>query len=139
MDQHVKRGNDQTIARLTPLADALAVVGKLAKPVAASEVSTAESAGCVLAADVTGSLRPQRPSALRDGWAVRAEELADGGGYAPVALTRIPKRVETGDELPAGTDTVAPPDFIAVRDNAAEAGSAIAPGEGVLISIGWIG
>jgi len=121
----------QTIARLTPLAAALAALDAIAKPVAAQEIDVVAAGGRILAADVVAAARPMRAIALRDGWAVRAEELADAGGYAPVALAQVPVRIETGDELPAGADAVAPLDFIVIRGTRAEAVSTITAGEGV--------
>jgi molybdopterin biosynthesis enzyme len=110
----------------------LAALDALAKPVAARDVDVAAAFGRTLAADVAASARPARGIALRDGWAVKADEIADAGGYAPVRLAKVPARVETGDELPAGADAVAPLDFITLRGNRAEAVSAVTPGDGVL-------
>jgi molybdopterin biosynthesis enzyme len=123
--------NPQRISRLTPLKDALAALDALAKPVAPRRVDVDDAIGQVLAADAVAKLLPPRAAALRDGWAVRAEELADAGGYASVQLTKKPGRVETGDEMPTGTDAVAPDDAIVIRGSVAEAVSAVTPGEDV--------
>jgi molybdopterin biosynthesis enzyme len=122
----------QTIARLTPLPDALAALEAVAKLAAVRELDVGEAVGCVLAADVHGAKLPPKALALRDGFAVRADEVADAGGYAPVVLGKIPPRVESGDDMPDGTDAVAPVDTVMVKGNAAEALQAVTAGEGVL-------
>ncbi len=127
---------NQMIARLTPLADVLAAIDALAKPVAATEIDVEEAAHCVLAHDVGAALRPASAIALQDGFAVSAEEVADAGAYAPARLAKIPARVESGDKMPPDTDAVAPLDIVTVRGGIAEAVSAVAPGEGVLPSGG---
>jgi molybdopterin biosynthesis enzyme len=70
--------------------------------------------------------------ALTDGWAVCAAELADAGGYAPVALGENATYVETGDDMPPGTDAVLPPDAVVMRGGSAEAVASVASGDGVL-------
>src|SRR4051812_38678248 len=93
----------QKIARLTPLADAFAALDAVAKPVRPRDVAAGDAAGLVLAADVTASTQPAGATALQDGWAVRADQLADAGSYAPVRLATPPAWVETGDRMPAGS------------------------------------
>jgi len=47
--------------------------------------------GRVLAVDVAVEAPlPPTAIALRDGWAVRSEQVADAGPYAPVPLTPVP-------------------------------------------------
>jgi molybdopterin biosynthesis enzyme len=128
--------SNQAIARLTPIADVLAMIDAQAKPVVPREVDVVDAAHFVLAADVTGALRPPRATALQDGFAVSAEATADGGSYAPVRLAKMPMRIESGDHLPQGTDAVAPIDIVAMRGGFAEAVSVVAPGEGVLAAGG---
>ncbi|MGE0279292.1 MAG: molybdopterin-binding protein [Rhizobiaceae bacterium] len=122
----------QIITKLTPLAGALAAFDRLATPVAARDVAIADAADGVLAADVRAANRPTRPTALHDGWAVAAADVADASGYAPVPLPRVPARVEIGDELPSAADAVLPPDAVVVHGANAEAIGTVAPGEGVL-------
>ena len=55
---------------------------------------------------------PAAPVALIDGWAVRAEQVADAGPYAPVRLDPAPAWVDAGGAMPAGTDAVLPPDAV---------------------------
>jgi molybdopterin biosynthesis enzyme len=123
--------SSQRISRLTPLKDALAALDALSKPVAPRQSDVGDAIGQVLAADIAGTLLPTRATALRDGWAVKAEELTDAGGYAPVQLTGKLTWVETGDEMPTGTDAVAMVDAIVIRGDAAEAVSAVTAGDDV--------
>ena len=121
--------NNQTIVRLTPLADVLAALDAVA-PVMAREANA--MAGNVLAEDVRVGLRPAGAVALIDGWAVDAETTRDAGSYAPAILPRVPPRIDAGEPMPKGADSVAPFQSIAVKDNAAQALAAVTPGEGVL-------
>lgn len=130
---------EQKIARLTPLAKVMAALDELAWPVKAREVASADAAGFVLAADVIGASLPARATALGDGWAVKADELADASAYAPVQLVNRPMRVEAGDDLPSGADTVAPLDIIVVRGEVVEAVGAVTPGEGVALAGSEVG
>jgi molybdopterin molybdotransferase len=123
----------QRIGKLIPLADALAAIEALARPVEPREVDLAAAVGRVLAADVHAAAgQPSAPLALRDGWALRSGETIDAGSYAPALLSAIPQRVDAGEPLPPGADAVAPLDSIALRGSQAEALGTVAPGEGVL-------
>ena len=123
----------QKIARLTPLASVMAALDEVARPVKPREVAAQGSLGFVLADDVFGASLPARATALNDGWAVRADDLADASGYGPVRLASKPTWVEAGDELPAASDAVAPADTIVMRGDVAEAVGAATPGEGVAL------
>lgn len=114
-----------------PFKDAIAALDALAKPVATREVEPGNAIGQVLAADIIAAKWPGHAVALRDGWAVKADDLADAGGYAPVLLASVPKRIEIGDRMPGGTDAVAPFDAITLRGQVAEAVSQVTAGEGV--------
>lgn len=120
----------QSIGRLTPLADVTAAFAVVA-PVAPRTMPVAQAAGLVLAEPVAGRLRPEAARALVDGYAVRAEETRDAGGYAPALLSQVPEWVEAGAPLPPGTDAVAPPATVAISDSGAEVLSSFAPGDGV--------
>ena len=91
----------QTITRLTPLAEVLAIVAAEVTPVAPRTLDVAMAAGRVLAADAIAPSRPDAAMALQDGWALAAEETVGAGGYAPVLLMRMPQRVEAGQPMPA--------------------------------------
>jgi molybdopterin biosynthesis enzyme len=123
--------SQQRISRLIPLKQALAMLDTLAKPVAPRNAEPSMAIGQALAADIVGRALPSRAAALQDGWAVKAEDLADAGGYAPVPLAKAPKRVETGDELPTDADAVAPLDAISMRGDVPEAVGSVTAGDGV--------
>ena len=108
---------NQTIARLTPLAEVLAAVDAAAKPVAARDV------------DVAAARRPRargrrrRAQALPSGGHGFAGRLGgrtprrhvDAGGYAPVHCRRRRRSaIEAGQPMPHGTDAVAPFDAMKV-------------------------
>ena len=88
---------ERVAAHFKPDADrqVLARVAALARPVAPREVAVADAESRVLAEDVAVAAPwPAAPTALQDGWAVRAELVADAGSYAPVLLDPAPAWVE---------------------------------------------
>ena len=123
----------QRIARLTSLADVLARIDALVTPVEPREAKVVAAHGCVLAVDVASpSGRPASALALRDGFALRAEDAAEAGGYAPAQLAGPPARVDVGDPLPLGADAVAAVDVVVARRGRYEALAPVAAGDGVL-------
>jgi len=123
----------QRVTRLTPLDEVLAAIDALVQPVPPSGLRIGAAFGRVLAADVMiAQPMPQRPVALRDGWAVSSERMADAGPYAPVPLLRPPEWVEVGEPLPAGADAVMPADAVVIGAGTAEAVAPVAAGDGVL-------
>ena len=122
----------QTISRLTPLADVLAMADLRVKPVTPRTLDVTAAAGRALAADAVAAARPTAALAILDGWALAADSTLGAGGYAPVALLHRPQRIETGQPLPPDTDSVAPFDAIKVVNGNAEALVTINPGDGVL-------
>ena len=105
----------QRITRLTPLNDVLARIDALVQPIATRNMAPAP--GQVLAADiVVPQDTPRAASALRDGWAVRADALADAGSYAALPLPVVPQWVDAGDPMPPDADAVAPQDAVSVQD-----------------------
>lgn len=122
----------QTIAKLTPLAEVLTLIEREVKPVTPRTIEVAAAAGRTVAADVAAPARPNSALALIDGWALAAETTMDAGGYAPAVLPQAPLRVDVGQVLPAGADSVAPLDAVRLAGTRAEALAAVAPGEGVL-------
>jgi molybdopterin biosynthesis enzyme len=123
----------QLPSRLAPLPEVLARIDALTRPVEPRAVELAAAAGRVLAADVTvEQALPPVAIALRDGWAVRADLVADAGPYAPIPLIPPPVFVEVGEALPPDADAVLPPDAVTLRAGAAEATAPAVPGEGVL-------
>jgi len=65
-----------------------------------------EALDCICAEPLIVGVQPPRAIALRDGWAMRAEDLAGASSYAPVFLTTQAIAVETGDALPPECDCV---------------------------------
>jgi molybdopterin biosynthesis enzyme len=125
----------QRIGRLTPLAEALAAVEAIARPVEPKEVDIAAALGRVLAADINAPTPlPPGDVALRDGWAVPSAETTDAGSYTPALLSAPPQRVDAGQPMPAGMDAVAPLDTVVMRGATAEIVTTVAPGEGVLLA-----
>jgi molybdopterin biosynthesis enzyme len=122
----------QTIARLTPLAEVLALIDREVTPVGAGTVALRQALHGTLAADVAPAARPAAPLALIDGWALAADLTRDAGGYAPAPLPGVPKRIDVGRPMPPGADCVAPLDAIKVTGNRAEALAQVNPGDGVL-------
>ncbi|HEY6022898.1 MAG TPA: molybdopterin-binding protein [Pseudolabrys sp.] len=126
----------QTISRLTPLADVLTIVDAEVRPVTQRSIDVSAGAGRALAADAMAPARPVSALALQDGWALTADETLGAGGFAPSLLLRTPSRIEVGQALPAGTDSVAPIGAVKVVDGRAEALATINPGDGVLAAGG---
>jgi molybdopterin molybdotransferase len=120
-------------SRLAPLSEVLTRIDALARPVEARAVDVGGAAGRVLAADISVEQSlPAVPIALHEGWAVRAEAVADAGAYAAAPLIPPPVFVEVGGSLPLETDAVLPPDAVAMRGSIAEATASAVPGDGVL-------
>lgn len=129
----VGMNGSQRITSLTPLADVLARVEALARPVAPREATLADAEARVLAADVTvKTAQPPAPVALRDGWAVRADLVVDAGPYAPVTLSPAPVWVDAGTAMPRDADAVLPPDAVTIGAADAEVHAGATIGDGVL-------
>src|SRR5690349_9520089 len=121
--------SSQRISSLTPIGDVLKRAAALARPVAPREAALADAEGRVLAEDVVAAVpSPAAPVALIDGWAVRAEVVADAGPYAPVMLGTPPAWVDAGQPLPREADAMLPPDAV----TGAEVHAAATAGDGVL-------
>jgi molybdopterin molybdotransferase len=119
----------QRVSRLAPLRDVHARIDAVT-PVAPCAVEPA--VGLVLAGDVTvATPMPQAALALRDGWAVRSELVADAGPYSPVPLSPEPSWVEVGDPLSSAADAVLALDSV-VKSSGLEAHASAVPGECVL-------
>ena len=122
----------QTIARLTPLADVLAMVDLDVKPVTPRTIDLGAAPGRTLAVDAMSRARPNVSIAMLDGWAIAADSTLGAGGYTPALLLQTPTRIEVGQPMPPDTDSVAPFDAIKVKNGRAEALMTINPGDGVL-------
>src|SRR5476649_1535602 len=122
----------QTIARLTPLADVVAMVDLDVKPVTPRTVELTLAAGRTLAVDAMAPSRPSVALAMLDGWAIAADASLGAGSYAPALLPQTPQRVEVGKPMPPDTDSVAPFDTVKIAGGRAEVLTIINPGDGVL-------
>ncbi len=122
----------QNITRLTPLAEVLALIEQEVKPVTPRTLDVGAAGGRTLATDAAAPARPSAALALIDGWALAADLTLDAGGYAPALLPEPPQRVEAGQPVPIGADSVAPLDAVRVTQGGAEALATISPGDGVL-------
>ena len=122
----------QTIGRLTPLAEVLALIDREVKPVESCRIPLTQAMHATLSEDVIAETRPAAPLALIDGWALNADQTRDAGGYAPAPLPQIPVRIEAGRPMPDGTDSVAAFDTMKLTPGGAEALAPVNPGEGVL-------
>ncbi len=123
----------QRIARLTPLADALACIDRLVAPVAPKRIELERAVGLTLAETIVSRYaHPGSAIALRDGIAVRADATLDASSYAPVRLDGAPAFVDVGDPLPSAADAVASLDVVELRERAVHALTPVAPGDGVL-------
>ena len=91
---------------LTSLEAARALLLNALDPVDPVLTPRDEALGCICAEPLILGLQPPRAIALRDGWAMRAEDLAGASSYAPVLLTTQPVAVETGDALLPECDCV---------------------------------
>src|SRR5262249_49564360 len=128
----VEPDTPQRIARLTPVADVLARLDALVKPVTPRSAEPSAALGHALAEDIViAAPIPAAARALRDGWAVPSHLTTDASGYAPAPLP-FAVRTDVGEPLPGDADAVAPLDAVAVRDSTAQALGPVTPGEGVL-------
>src|SRR5262245_15294531 len=128
----VELDTPQRIARLTPLADVLARLDALVKPVTPRLAELSAAVGHMLAEDIViAAPLPPAARALRDGWAVPSDLTTDASGYAPAPLP-LAVRIDVGELLPSDADAVAPLDAVTIRDGAAQALAPVIPGEGVL-------
>src|SRR5258708_36935212 len=128
----VEPDRPQRIARLTPLGDVLARIDALAKPVPPRASDLSGAVGWTLAEDVVANAPvPAMARALRDGWAVRADQTTDAGTYAPAPLPAA-ARIDVGQPLAGDADAVTPLDALTVRNGMAQPLVPGGPGDGVL-------
>ncbi|WP_375458113.1 molybdopterin-binding protein [uncultured Enterovirga sp.] len=121
---------------LMPLVEAVAALTADVTPVAPQRVASALALGCVAAETVVaGEGPPPGATALRDGWAVSFARVSGAGPHSPVPLGTDLAWMDAGDPVPAGFDTLLPPDSV-------EDGSAVADapeGEGIRVAGGDLG
>lgn len=122
----------QLISRLAPLAEVVGAINSTVRPVSPRAIDLGAAVGRVLASPAVAPSRPTSALALIDGWAVNAHTTIDAGSYAPATLAEMPERVEVGQPMPAGADSVAAFDTVTVKGGRAEVLSAVTLGDGVL-------
>jgi molybdopterin molybdotransferase len=109
---------------------------------AARSASLQEVAGRVLAEDVTSGIDiPDRPTAVNNGYAVRAADAVGASDYSPLPLRLMSDRdpvapgttcrICSGDSLPPGTDAVLPLELAEQLGSVVQAAGAVASGSGV--------
>lgn len=136
-------------AALLPLRDALPLLCRDVAPVAPCRLALSAARGRISAEAVTAPRdRPDRFSALRDGFAVEAASVGGASPYAPITLAPPPPWIEAGEGLPTGTDAVLLPEGyegaavvadVAVREGVRAPGEEIGAGEILLSAGGRIG
>ena len=102
-------GHQQSPLVLTALEDARAILLGGLKPVDPVLAPRDEALGCICAEPLIASLRPSHVTALRDGWAMRADDIAGASSYAPIFLAEKPVTIQAGDRLPPECDCVIDP------------------------------
>lgn len=95
---------------LKPVRDVLQPILQRLAPVVPRSVPIERARGLTLAEPVRAVAPvPMRALALRSGLAVTSLDLVGASAQSPVALTRSPRPVAAGDELPDGCDAVIDP------------------------------
>jgi molybdopterin molybdotransferase len=117
---------------LTALADAQAALLAQLAPVAPRNVACAAAVG-LIAADIDRLATPQPPRAiaLREGYALRAQDLSGASSFTPAFLANQPQRVALGDALPEGCDCVLDVAALDLSEPMAQAFVESYPGENV--------
>lgn len=119
-------------ARLVPMADVLAFLTQVARPLEPQRVPLSEAVGGVLAQPlVVPSPVPREATALQAGYAVASSALVGVSSYAPLALTVELPWVEAGGILPPGADAVLPPDAVTAHGAYTEVLAEVSPGENI--------
>jgi molybdopterin molybdotransferase len=115
-----------------PLDRAVASVCSLTRQAEPHDVGLREALGRILAEPmVAPQALPSHAIALRDGWAVAANDVVGASSYSPSFPTAPPPWIESGEPMPRGADAVLLPDDVAVQSGVAEIVATVAPGEGV--------
>ncbi len=90
---------------LTSYQDALDRLLARLTPVPARVLTPTSALGCIVAQDVVITQAiPARAIALRDGYALRADEIVGASSYAPVLLASVPPFIAAGDAVPDDCD-----------------------------------
>lgn len=117
---------------LISLEEALSRLLEGCEPVEPHDVPASEALGCVLAQTLSvNGPYPAQNTAIRDGWALRSQDLVGATAYSPVLLNELPPWVENGDPLPAGCDCVLEPELLEQTGPIVQIISEAIPGAGV--------
>jgi molybdopterin biosynthesis enzyme len=88
--------------------------------------------GRIIAAPlVAPNALPEAAIALRDGWAVAAQDTVGATPYGPCYVLEVPLQVAPGDLLPPPADAVLPPEAVQGEAVPFEILGSVAPGEGM--------
>ena len=111
-------------AALMPLAEAVGLLTGRVAPVPVHSIAVSDAIGRIAGSDIRAERdSPLHASALRDGWAARADDIFGATPYAPILLTRPLAWVESGAPMPDGTDVVLPSEALEGRAVVADAPS----------------
>jgi len=91
---------------LTSLDAARGLLMELLQPSAPLTLALDAALGCICANGLIAPLHPPQAFALRDGWALRSDEIIGASNYAPVIPPSAPVAVEAGERLPPDYDCV---------------------------------
>jgi molybdopterin molybdotransferase len=117
---------------LTSLESALAALLDGLAPIAPSLLPIDQALGRIAAEmPPIAHARPARNTAMTDGWACRALDLAGASAYSPLPLMAVPVWVETGDAMPEGCDCVLEIDLVDSTGPIVQALAEAVPGQGV--------
>ncbi|EHK56540.1 molybdopterin-binding protein [Allomesorhizobium alhagi] len=117
---------------LTSLESALAALLDGLAPIAPSQLPLDRALGRIAAEMPSlAHARPARNTAMTDGWACRALDLAGASAYSPLPLMAVPVWVETGDAMPEGCDCVLEIDLVDSTGPIVQALAEAVPGQGV--------
>lgn len=125
-------GTQRLTAALTSLDAALAKLLDGVQAVEAVEIPLADAIGCI-AADTAPLRAPLPPfnTAIADGWAMRARDLAGASSYAPLPLPAAPVWVEAGERLPEDCDCVINESSVERSGQMFQVVTEAIPGEGI--------
>jgi molybdopterin molybdotransferase len=117
---------------LMPVAAALSRLIDGVRPVAPRSVQLRAAEGRVLAEPLRArGAVPPISIALRDGWALAAEEVVGASSYSPAFLPDRPIWVAAGQAVPPGADCVMLPGTVSAPSGMVEVTASAPPGEGV--------
>jgi molybdopterin molybdotransferase len=117
---------------LTSLESALAALLDGLAPIAPSLLPLDQALGRIAAEMPSlAHARPARNTAMTDGWACRALDLAGASAYSPLPLVAVPTWVEAGDAMPEGCDCVLDANLVDCSGPMPQVLGEAVPGQGV--------